>query len=103
MKVLWILFPEMTLCDVLKIEIFNFVWILFPDMTLGDLPGFCIRVHIITGSFALTSRIVYFCRTRILWLKRPSTFDGAPQSDAMESEIFVLNTAESAVLTLSIL
>ena len=28
-------FPEMTLCDVPKIEIFNFVWILFPNMTLG--------------------------------------------------------------------
>ena len=42
MKIPWILFPEMTLCDVPKIENFNFVWILFPDMTLGDVPGFWI-------------------------------------------------------------
>ena len=38
----WILFPKMTLGDVPKIEILNFVWILFPEMTLGDVPGFWI-------------------------------------------------------------
>ena len=102
MKVLWILFPEMTLCDVPKIEIFNFVWILFPDMTLGDLPGFWIlfpgftdkgsyynRIFrfsledrlLLSDSYSLAQKIVYFRR--------------APQSDAMESEIFVFNTAES--------
>ena len=43
MKVLWILFPEMTLCDIPKIEIFNFVWILFPDMTLFPGFGFCFQ------------------------------------------------------------
>ena len=32
----------MTLGDVPKIEIFNFVWFLFPEMTLGDVPAFWI-------------------------------------------------------------
>ena len=42
MKILWTLFLELTLCDVPKIEILNFVWILFPEITLGDVPGFWI-------------------------------------------------------------